>query len=635
MIAKNEEKVIARCIESYRMAVDEIIVVDTGSTDQTVAIAKRLGAKVFHFTWINDFSAAKNFAISKAKGDWIVFLDADEYFANDTGRNIRPILQNLDKEYIGIVCRMRNIDEVTGIISSEIIHTRIFKNHKLIRYINPIHEQLHYHSPSTKKMKTHLVERHELMLHHTGYSDNINKQKAERNLAMLLKELDGDTAVKPTTYYYIADTYFALGEWEQAIRYMRLFMDTGVTISNLNARIHGLLITAMLNLNYPVGEIVKEVEVAVGKFPQHPFFRFCQAKFIYDDKRYEAAWRMVQNVIQLQKSYADIEVNDMHANFGSMSNMLGGISEFKNDIGAAIGYYLDSLKFNKYEENAFDRLIKLIRMQPAKEIIAFLNTVYDLDQESDLDFLATSLVNQVVPQVLAYYVTLREKKYPKEDYVVLQMLVANGHYDKAFTAILECYAEDQDERLALIAATAAARSGNPAYMREAIERLPSSYGKVLRAYRGDLVLFTDEDGDAFVSLVRTFILWADVVELHKLLTLVRQFPGNMDAVIAQVFLKNGHYQEAYTHFQAAIDYATNNVTLINPLLHYNQGYCLHRLAQPVAAVESFLIAYETGYRVNDIYEYLRWNVDKLDEGSLKVRVEEILQSQNKKDELVH
>ena len=81
MIVKNEEKDIKRALAWGKGVVSEQIVVDTGSTDRTVEIAKSMGAKVYRFSWINNFSAAKNYAISKAEHEWIAFLDADEYFS--------------------------------------------------------------------------------------------------------------------------------------------------------------------------------------------------------------------------------------------------------------------------------------------------------------------------------------------------------------------------------------------------------------------------------------------------------------------------------------------------------------------------------------------------------------------------
>ncbi len=77
MIVKNEEQNIARALSWGKGIVWEQIVVDTGSTDRTVEIARQMSARVYHFSWIDDFSAAKNYAISKASGEWIAFLDAE------------------------------------------------------------------------------------------------------------------------------------------------------------------------------------------------------------------------------------------------------------------------------------------------------------------------------------------------------------------------------------------------------------------------------------------------------------------------------------------------------------------------------------------------------------------------------
>ncbi|WP_148206731.1 glycosyltransferase family 2 protein [Desulfitobacterium hafniense] len=624
MIAKNEEKVIARCIESYRKAVDEIIVVDTGSTDQTVAIAQGLGAKVFHFDWIDDFAAAKNYALDKAKGDWIVFLDADEYFAHSTGGNLRSFLRKLDKTVGAVACRMLNMDEVSGKVIDEITHIRIFKNDKQIRYIRPVHEGLVYHREGAQ-LQARLADRRELMIHHTGYSANVSKEKAQRNLTMLLKLMENDTLANPEYYYYIADSYNTLGDYEKVVTYIRLFLATGVKLTNLNVRVHSILINAMLNLQYPAHEVMEEVESAIAIFPRHPLFYFYKAKFLHDDSCYEAAWVEAQRARQLHDTYEDIEINDLPTNFGNLYNMLGAISEFKSDSGAAMGYYLDALKLDKYEALAFSRLMKLIRTQPLEEIVAFLNTLYDLDNEADLDFLAMSLVNHAVPQVLAYYTSLREKKYPKEDYVVLQMLVANGRYDKAFATLLDCYIKDGDERLALVTATAAALSGNVVYMLQAIEQLPSAYANILKAYQGERVLFDEEDRAAFMKILRTFILWADDAAKQKLFELADQFPDGL-AVIGYQFLQEGHYQESLAYYSAAVEQALAAASFaVHPLLYYQQGYCLHRLNNPVAAAEAFVKAYEAGYQANDIYEYLRWNADKLPSGSrLKEKVLKII-----------
>ncbi|MFT4007082.1 MAG: glycosyltransferase family 2 protein [Lacrimispora sp.] len=97
MIVKNEEDNIRRALTWGKDIMYEQIVVDTGSTDRTVEIAEEMGAKVFHFTWINDFSAAKNFAIEQATGSWIAFLDADEYFSTEDVKKILPLIARLEQ----------------------------------------------------------------------------------------------------------------------------------------------------------------------------------------------------------------------------------------------------------------------------------------------------------------------------------------------------------------------------------------------------------------------------------------------------------------------------------------------------------------------------------------------------------
>lgn len=94
MICKNEEKMLERCLNSVRDIVDEIIIVDTGSTDQTITIAKRFAATIVHYKWTKDFSAARNIGLEKATGKWILFLDADEELHYEDKEKLHYIAQN-------------------------------------------------------------------------------------------------------------------------------------------------------------------------------------------------------------------------------------------------------------------------------------------------------------------------------------------------------------------------------------------------------------------------------------------------------------------------------------------------------------------------------------------------------------
>jgi glycosyltransferase involved in cell wall biosynthesis len=106
MIVKNEERFLADCLKSIKRCVDEIIIVDTGSTDRTVQIAKSFGAEVYHHPWENDFSKHRNQSINYARGDWILWIDADEALEPDSGKVIRDAVKTngIDSLMVTMVC---------------------------------------------------------------------------------------------------------------------------------------------------------------------------------------------------------------------------------------------------------------------------------------------------------------------------------------------------------------------------------------------------------------------------------------------------------------------------------------------------------------------------------------------------
>ena len=94
IIVKNEEKNLPRCLASVKNVVDEIVVLDTGSTDRTPEIAQEFGAKVHYFEWCNDFAAARNVSLKYVTGDWVLVLDADEYLSPKIAPHIRQAIQS-------------------------------------------------------------------------------------------------------------------------------------------------------------------------------------------------------------------------------------------------------------------------------------------------------------------------------------------------------------------------------------------------------------------------------------------------------------------------------------------------------------------------------------------------------------
>lgn len=205
MIVKNEEEKLERALSWAKGIVQEQIVVDTGSSDHTVELAKRLGAKVYHFPWIDDFSAARNFALDHASGNWIMTLDADEYPAQGTAEKIFPVLvQAARKNYDGVYGAIMELD-ANGTITASGTRIRFFRNLPNLRYHRRIHEQLGF----TDGHEMFLADAcGEISFFHDGYAEQgeAKKNRNERNIRLLKQEL----AERPDDYIimgYLGDEY--------------------------------------------------------------------------------------------------------------------------------------------------------------------------------------------------------------------------------------------------------------------------------------------------------------------------------------------------------------------------------------------------------------------------------------------
>jgi len=208
MIVKDEEKNILRCLESIHNIVDEIIIVDTGSVDQTIQKAKEYGAKIYHFPWLNDFSAARNQALRQTNGQWTLILDADEYLDRTEAVRLRQTLRTAKEE--GFYVSIYNYQGPDWGNYTKTYSLRLFRSHPSYHYEGKIHEQI---LPSILKANPKaFIGWSSFVIHHDGYSRcaALIKVKAERNLEILRCE---SPDVKDSSFYCLnlALEYIRLG----------------------------------------------------------------------------------------------------------------------------------------------------------------------------------------------------------------------------------------------------------------------------------------------------------------------------------------------------------------------------------------------------------------------------------------
>lgn len=601
MIVKNEEKNIKKCIDSYKDVVDEIIVVDTGSTDNSVKIAQNLGAKVFYFQWINDFSKAKNFALSKASGDWIVFLDADEYFDKSQSENLRKIIKKYGKGDVEIIaCKMFNIDENTGENLADFPQTRIFKNTGNIVYINSIHERLH---SKKKRIRAVYVEENELVIYHTGYSSDRIISKAERNLEMLLEEHEKGNS-DSTILHFLSDTYLTLKNYEKSIEYAKKFISSGVDIVGLNSKVYQNLITAMVESHYEWDEVYDVVYEAIDKFPKHPMFQMYLARCHHYTKRYEKALESYMKTVDLQAKYNELEINFITGKVHEIECFIASILELKNNEPEAIEYYCRALRRKK---DYIPAILGLIKFKNEIEMIELLNTIYDKENLSEMLFLNDILTKERSGKILTYYVSLIDKMFNHQDFSMIIMFLVNERYDIAYKHFYEAYTINYENSYAKLAILSAYLVGDYDGLNRIKNRVKPSYKRIIEGMtskKEDAYLYKEDMVD-YLDILRELIKLDKYEDIDNYMNLKSKFISDKDelySLISYTLTMNGYYEMAILQYKEVL----NLENIEKKYTYFNIGYCYYKIRSEEESLKYFEQALECGYLENDIESFLVW-----------------------------
>lgn len=214
MIVKNEEKNLENCLNSVKNIVDEIIIVDTGSIDKTKSIARKYTDKVYDFVWCDDFSKARNYSISKATKDYIIWLDADDIVLEKDCKKILDLKENLSTDINYIMMKYQlNLDE-NGIPALEYYRERIFKNNRKFKFVSPIHE--------TVNVSGNFLRENICIVHTKKPSNKVS----DRNLLIFEKMKKENYKFSPRDIFYFARELYYNKRYKEAIKYFNEFIDS-------------------------------------------------------------------------------------------------------------------------------------------------------------------------------------------------------------------------------------------------------------------------------------------------------------------------------------------------------------------------------------------------------------------------
>ena len=229
LIVKDEEKNLATCLESVKDCVDEIIVVDTGSTDKTVEIAKHFTDKVYFFEWVYDFSKARNFSFDRATSDYIMWLDGDDLVLEDSVEKIKE-LKASEQDFDVVMCSYVTAYTKNFEPTFKFMRERIVKNSPLFRFQDPIHEVI--------SLQGKVIYREDISVYH----NRKDKPHTDRNLNIYRRMLSSGKTFTPRQQFYYARELYYNNLIDEAIHTFAVFLSQGKGWSENN-------IEACLNLS--------------------------------------------------------------------------------------------------------------------------------------------------------------------------------------------------------------------------------------------------------------------------------------------------------------------------------------------------------------------------------------------------
>ncbi|MDR3561290.1 MAG: glycosyltransferase family 2 protein [Negativicutes bacterium] len=212
MIVKNEEDVIGRCLDSVQGIADEMVIVDTGSTDRTKEIVKKYTEKLYDFPWIDDFAAARNFAFRQSTQDYILWLDADDVILRPDRERFLVLKNELDSAVDSVTMHYHLAKDEYGNITSSLRRNRLVKRAKEFQWIGAVHEYL---------AVSGMILNSDIAITHCS-----TRHDSDRNLRIYQGRLARGDALSPRDLYYYANELSDHGHHEEALSYYQKFLET-------------------------------------------------------------------------------------------------------------------------------------------------------------------------------------------------------------------------------------------------------------------------------------------------------------------------------------------------------------------------------------------------------------------------
>jgi hypothetical protein len=329
MIVRNEEANLPACLASAEGVFDEVVVVDTGSTDRTREIARSSGARVFEFAWIDDFAAARNAALGHATGDYAFWLDADDRIESSERGKLTALLDSLSGRELAYVVRCA-CDPGPGETGVTVVdHMRLFPLRPDVRWTYRVHEQI---LPSLRRAGIG-IRWTDVVVRHTGYAEpGLRRRKLGRDLKILEAERR-EHPDEPFVLFNLGQVSLDLGDTRSALTHLQRSLDRSAAGDSITRKLYALISVCHQRLGN-AGSALSVCEsglAAVGDDAELLFRKGLLHRLRGEGSEAEGCWRRVLT-LKRPDSFSSVDTGI----FGHQTRrQLASLAEEKGDLDGA------------------------------------------------------------------------------------------------------------------------------------------------------------------------------------------------------------------------------------------------------------------------------------------------------------
>ena len=408
MIVRNEAGYLEECLRSIQSVSDQIVIVDTGSTDSTLEIARKYKADIYHFDWVDDFAAARNESLKYAKGNWVLCIDADERLEPESVEELKKIIKSSDKSsYFRVSIRNQTGEKNHYNITST---HRLFPNFMGIEFTGRIHEQI-----LTSAREKGLQEKNStITLYHLGYLNYSDpySSKSKRNYKLLKKSL-GEHPKNAYNHFTFAQHLDLTGNLNEALKHYT----TALNLNQFGQSERAILLNAIANTliklkKYSEAQRYCRQSIRLAREQVSAYYQLYKIGMLSDDQSVAIdGLRALIDAGFLEKDFRTLLYSDLQIDRQIVIFTLANLLLKNGRLSEALECYSEVPDYFSLNEKNYRQAINIaLKLNNLKLAIIYLE---DLNNRFGLPLADTKI------QAMLY---IKEKKYPEAINVLKDIL---------------------------------------------------------------------------------------------------------------------------------------------------------------------------------------------------------------------